>query len=103
MAITVHTYSMLLGAGGAALALWTVTRFPRVRPTGIAVAAVNVVVAYVGGMWLASILTPFFAGFPVGGSLALAAVGGALPVIVYFFVSIAWLIRCLQGMLMPAR
>jgi hypothetical protein len=104
MAMSVHTYSIILGAGGAALALWTVVRFPDLGPTRIAVSAVNVVVAYLGGLWLASVLIPFFAGFPVvGGSLALAAIGGALPVIVYLFVSVAWLIRCLQGMLMPLR
>jgi hypothetical protein len=103
MAMSVHTYSIILGAGGAALALWTVTRFPEVRPTRIEVSAVNVVAAYLGGLWLASVLTPFFAAVPVRGSFALAAVGGALPAIVYLFVSIAWLIRCLQGMLMPSR
>jgi hypothetical protein len=103
MALSAHTYSIILGAGAAAIALWTVTRFPDVRPTRTAVSAVNVVVAYLGGLWLVSVLIPFLASFPIGGSLTLAAVGGVLPVIVYFFVSIAWLIRCLQGMLMPSR
>jgi hypothetical protein len=103
MNMTVHTYGFVLGAGGALIALWTVSRFPRVGPTNIAVSAVNVVVAYLGGLALSSVLTAFFGRLAVPGSFELAVIGGALPTIVYLFVSIAWLIRCLQGKLMPTR
>jgi hypothetical protein len=101
--MTVHTYGFVLGAGGALIALWAVTRFPRIGPTNIAISAVNVVAAYLGGLAVSSVLTAYFGGLPVPGSFELAVIGGALPAIVYLFVSIAWLIRCLQGKLMPTR
>jgi hypothetical protein len=103
MTMSVHTYGFVLGGGGAMIALWTVTRFPRVGPTNIAISAVNVVAAYIGGLALSSVLTTYFGGLRVPGSFELAVIGGALPAVVYLFVSIAWLIRCLQGMLMPTR
>jgi hypothetical protein len=103
MTMTLHTYAIMLGAGGASIALWAVTRFPTLGPTNIAISAINVVAAYVGGLGLSSVLTRYFGGLPVPGSFELAVIGGALPAIIYLFVSIAWLIRCLQGMLMPTR
>jgi hypothetical protein len=103
MTMTVHTYGLVLAGGGALLALWAVARFPRVGPTKIAISAVNVVVAYLGGLALSSVLTAYFGRLAVPGAFELAVIGGALPAIVYLFVSIAWLIRCLQGKLMPSR
>jgi hypothetical protein len=102
MTISPQTFNLILGIGAALLALWTIVRFPVFGPSSVPGAIGHVALAHFAGLAIAGALIPFFGGLPVPGSIALAVIGGALPPLVYIFVSIGWLFRNIQGLL-PAR
>lgn len=102
MEISQQSFALILCAAAALIALWVVVRFWAVGPRTLGKAFLNVLVAHIGGAVLAGYSIGFLAGLPISGAFELAVVAGALPPCVYLFVSIAWFIRSLQG-LMPIR
>lgn len=83
------------------LALWFALRFPRLGPKSVPVALLNVAVAYFGGLLALGPLVGFWHSLSLPGAIAFTVVGGALPPLVYLFLTIAWLLRSIQGLLLP--
>jgi hypothetical protein len=100
--VSLSAFIIFLTLGAAALALWTVVRFPKLGPASLGGALVQVMIAMAAG-WLvvpagmksALVLDP-----PVGPLVAVFAF--ALPSLGYLFLATLWAMRVLQGM-MPRR
>jgi hypothetical protein len=94
---------MILPVFAAVVAAWIVVRFPRLRPQSFAVSCLHTVIAYFGGLSVGGYLIGFIYALSFRGGFELAVVvGGFLP-LVYFFVSLVWLIRALRSHPKPPR
>jgi len=90
--LTVYLYMELISA--AALALWVITRWPRLGPKSIVAAAAAVVVALAVGNFAsagvaAAVTLPF--------GIYAALLGCILPVFFLIFLATGWLVRSLLG------
>lgn len=97
------TFALFLALGGAAIALWTIFRFPRLAPSSTWAAALHLVVAYFVGFAIARTLIAWFVGVGAPGTAPFAVVGCGLAATTYFFASIGWLVRRLQTLLSSLR
>jgi hypothetical protein len=84
-----------LTAAGSVIALWLLLRFPGFGPRGLSAAMLHVLAALVCGQ-LVSPWMQFLSTLPAPQAPLVALLGGALPPLVYFLVSLAWLVRAIQ-------
>jgi hypothetical protein len=87
--MTLHNFLLSLGVGSALLALWFVVRFPERTPADFPRAILHVVVAMVLGPITAQLAVLVWnRGFPMA-----AIFGVLLPLLVYTFLSGAWVFK----------
>lgn len=103
MAISAPTFALFLGVGAAAIALWTIFRFPRFGPSSTWAAALHLVVAYFVGFAAARTLIDWVAGVGVPGATPIVVAVCGLSATTYFFASIGWLVRRLQALFSSLR
>jgi hypothetical protein len=101
--MSLHALNTILPACAAVVAAWTVVRFPRLRPKSLAVSCLHAAVAYLGGLTAAGYLMRFIFALSFPGAFELAVILGGFVPLVYFFVSVVWLIRSLHGDPKPPR
>jgi hypothetical protein len=101
--MSLHALNSILPACAALVAAWTAVRFPRLRPTSVAVSGLHAALAYFGGLAAAGYLMRFICGLSFPGAFELAVVVGGLLPLVYFFVSLIWLVRSLRSGPKPPR
>jgi len=92
--MTTYSFLVTLGVGSAFIAFWVAIRFPDRAPEDFQRALIHVVVALAAG-WIA----PFFTAklFPLGFAAAMTALFAVLmPVLVYTFLSGAWVVKLAQ-------
>ena len=87
--MTLHNFLLSLGVGSALLALWFVVRFPGRTPADFTRAILHVCVALVLGPITAQFAVVVWnRGFPMA-----AIFGVLLPLLVYTFLSGAWVFK----------
>lgn len=92
--MTTYSFLVTLGVGSAFIGFWVAIRFPDRAPDGFQRALIHVVAALAAG-WIA----PFFTAklFPLGFAAAMTALFAVLmPVLVYTFLSGAWVVKLAQ-------
>ncbi|MGH3001346.1 MAG: hypothetical protein ACRDM1_01525 [Gaiellaceae bacterium] len=95
--MSLHALNSILPVCAALVAAWTVMRFPQLRPTSLAVSGLHVAVAWLGGLTAAGYLMRFIFALSFPGAFELAVILGGLVPLVYFFVSVVWLVRNLNS------
>lgn len=97
--MTLHNFLLSLGVGSALLALWFVVRFPEKGPSDFTPAILHVCAALVLGPMLAQVTVLVWnRGFPM------AAIFGVLfPLLVYTFLSGAWVFKLVTDALQRYR
>jgi hypothetical protein len=83
---------LTLSAGAAALALWTLARFPELGPTRVPAALAHLAAALLAG-WAAA---PLLASTAAAGRPALGLLAFVLPALTYVFLAMGWLVRAAQ-------
>jgi hypothetical protein len=101
--VSLGAFIIVLTLGAAALALWTVVRFPNLGPETLFGALLQVGIALAAGAFLVPAGMNSALAFepPTGPMLAIFAV--VLPGLSYLFLTTLWAMRVLQQMLMNAR
>jgi hypothetical protein len=101
--VSLGVFIIVLTLGAAALALWTVLRFPKLGPETLGGALLQVCVALAAGAFLvpAGMRSALSFDPPTGPMLAIFAV--VLPGLSYLFLATLWAMRVLQQMLSNAR
>jgi hypothetical protein len=101
--VNLGTFIILLTLGAAALALWTVVRFPKLGPETLGGALLQVAVAMLAGAFLvpAGMKSALALAPPTGPMLAVFVF--VLPGLSYLFLATLWAMRVLQQMLSNAR
>jgi hypothetical protein len=101
--VSLGVFIIVLTLGAAALALWTVVRFPKLGPETLGGALLQVAVALVAGAFLVPVGMRSALTFdpPTGPMLAVFAF--VLPGLAYLFLTTLWAMRVLQQMLLNAR
>ena len=96
-------FIILLTLGAAALALWTVVRFPKLGPETLFGALIQVALAMAAGAFVVPVGMRSALAYdpPTGPMLAIFAV--VLPGLAYLFLTTLWAMRVLQQMLSNAR
>jgi hypothetical protein len=92
--MTTYSFLVTLGLGSAFIGFWVAIRFPDRAPEDFRRALIHVVAALAAG-WIA----PFFTAklFPLGFAAAMTALFAVLmPVLVYTFLSGAWVVKLAQ-------
>jgi len=92
--MSTQNYLFVLGVGSALVAFWVCLRFPNLTPENFQRALIHVGIA-LGAGWVAPVITGVM--FPMGFAIAMAAVFAVLfPVLVYTFLSGAWVVKLTQ-------
>jgi hypothetical protein len=92
--MSIHNFIFALGTGSAVVAFWACLRFPDRAPADFKRALIHVAVA-LGAGWIAPNITARM--FPQGFAAAMAAIFVVIfPVLVYTFLSGAWVVRLAQ-------
>jgi len=101
--VSLGAFIIVLTLGAAALALWTVVRFPKLGPETLGGALLQVAVAMIAGAFLipAGMKSALAIDPPTGPMLAVFAF--VLPGLSYLFLATLWAMRVLQQMLTNAR
>jgi hypothetical protein len=87
--VTLHNFLLSLGVGSALLALWLVVRFPEKSPKHFTPAVLHVCAALVLGPVIAQVVVVVWnRGFPLA-----AIFGLLLPLLVYTFLTGAWVFK----------
>jgi hypothetical protein len=87
--MTLHNFLLSLGVGSGLLAIWFVVRFPNATPKDFPRALLHVVAALVLGPMTAELAVLVWnRGFPLA-----AIFGILLPLLVYTFLSGAWVFK----------
>ena len=84
-----------LTVAGSLIALWLLARFPGFGPQRLSGATLHVLAALACGQ-LVSPLMQFLSMLPAPEAPLVALLGGALPPLVYFLLSLGWLFRAIQ-------
>src|SRR5918912_185921 len=95
MALSGDALTFALTAAGSAIAFWVLVRFPRAGPQSVTRAALHVGAALACGQLVRPAID-FLAMLPGAGDPLLALLAGALPPLVYFLLSLGWLMRAIQ-------
>jgi hypothetical protein len=90
------SFLFFLTLGAAALAFWTLVRFPGRAPASLGWAFAHVAAAMAVGSSLKAILAAVVAA-PLPFTLFIAVFGVALPALIYIFLAGAWLVRLAAG------
>jgi hypothetical protein len=101
--MSLGAFIVVLTLGAAALALWTVVRFPRLGPERLSAALVQVAIAFGTGWLLVPPGMKSALALPPPGGPLLAVFLFALPSLVYLFLAALWAMRVLQQLLHGAR
>ena len=101
--MSLGAFIVVLTLAAAALALWTVVRFPRLGPETLAGAMAQVAVALVSGWLLVPVGMKSALALPPPGGALLAVFLFALPSLVYLFLAALWAMRVLQQLLHGVR
>jgi hypothetical protein len=96
VAISIPTFLCAEFIGAATIALWAVTRFPRLGPKSLRSALILCIVT-LGLLQILPLGVKAAVHLPNGGYAAIF--GCVLPALVAVFVAIAWLMRLLAGQL----
>ena len=96
MAISIPTFLSAEFIAAATLALWTVTRFPRLGPKSLR-SALILCIAALALLQLLPLGVKAAVHLPNGGYAAIF--GCVLPALVAVFLAVAWLMRLLAGQL----
>lgn len=101
--VSLGAFIIVLTLGAAALALWTVVRFPGLGPTTLGGALLQVAIALAAGWVLvpAGMKSALAFDPPAGPLLAIFVF--ALPSLGYLFLASLWAMRVLQQMMPGAR
>jgi hypothetical protein len=101
--VSLGTFIVVLTLGSAAIALWAITRFPRLGPETLLGALLQVGIALAAGFLLVPAgMRSMLAFEPPAGPL-LATFLFALPGLTYLFLASLWAMRVLQRMLSGGR
>ena len=97
------TFIIVMTLGAAALALWAGVRFPRMGPSTLAGALVQVALALAAGWFLVPAGISSVIRWNETTGPVLAVLLFALPALTYLFLASLWAMRVLQEMLQGAR
>jgi hypothetical protein len=101
--VSLGTFIVVLTLGSAAIALWAMTRFPRLAPETLAGALLQVGIALAAGYLLVPVgMRSMLTFAPPTGPL-LATFLFALPGLTYLFLASLWAMRVLQRILSRGR
>jgi hypothetical protein len=99
--MSTQSYIFVLGVGSALVAFWVCLRFPDLTPENFRRALIHVAIA-LGAGWVTPMITGVM--FPQGLVIAMAALFAVLfPVLVYTFLSGAWVVKLTQERLSSLR
>jgi hypothetical protein len=97
------TFIIVMTLGAAALALWAGVRFPRMGPSTLAGALVQVALALAAGWFLVPAGISSVIRWDETAGPVLAVLLFALPALTYLFLASLWAMRVLQEMMGRAR